>query len=138
MTPEQTAATAMLSHLSFGVRDLERAAAFYDRVLAPLGYRRVWASDDGIGFGPPGIADGLALFARPAEAAAPGPGFHLALIAPSRAAVDAFHAAALEAGGRDAGAPGLRPRYGPTYYAAFVVDPEGHKLEAVHQGLGPA
>ncbi|HEX8663267.1 MAG TPA: VOC family protein [Beijerinckiaceae bacterium] len=128
----------MLSHLSFGVRDLERAAAFYDRILAPLGYGRVWASDDGIGFGPPGVPDGLALFARPAEAAPPGPGFHLAFTAPSRAAVDAFHAAALEAGGRDAGAPGLRPHYGPTYYAAFVVDPEGHKLEAVHQDAEPA
>jgi catechol 2,3-dioxygenase-like lactoylglutathione lyase family enzyme len=64
---------------------------------------------------------------------APGPGFHLAFNAPSRAAVDAFHKAALSAGARDVGVPGLRPHYGATYYAAFVIDPDGYKLEAVHQ-----
>jgi catechol 2,3-dioxygenase-like lactoylglutathione lyase family enzyme len=133
----ETARTAMLSHLSFGVRDLERAAAFYDRILAPLGYARVWSSEKGVGFGPPSAADKLALFAWPAQAEPPGPGFHLAFAAPTRAAVDAFHAAALEAGGRDEGAPGLRPHYGPDYYAAFVIDPDGHKLEAVHQGADP-
>ena len=73
------------------------------------------------------------MFARPRDATPPGPGFHLAFTAPSRAAVDAFHAAAMEAGGRDEGAPGLRPRYGAAYYAAFVIDSDGHKLEAVHQ-----
>jgi catechol 2,3-dioxygenase-like lactoylglutathione lyase family enzyme len=64
---------------------------------------------------------------------APGPGFHLAFIAPSREAVDAFHAAALAAGAEDCGAPGPRPHYGETYYAAFVIDLDGYKLEAVHQ-----
>ena len=123
----------MLSHLSLGVADLVRSANFYDRALAPLGFVRVWTSLKGAGFGPPGGADRLALFARPTPAAPPGPGFHLALTAPSRAAVDAFHAAALAAGGTDAGPPGLRTQYSPSYYAAFVIDLDGHKLEAVHQ-----
>ena len=123
----------VLGHLSFGVANLERAGRFYDAVFAPLGFVRVWTEDTGIGFGEPGAGDKLALFARPGEARPPGPGFHLAFNAPSRAAVDAFHAAALAAGGSDAGAPGLRPQYSPTYYAAFVIDPDGHKLEAVHQ-----
>lgn len=122
----------MLGHLSFGVRDLDRATAFYDAALAPLGVVRVWANARGAGFGPPGGQDKLALFVAPG-ATSPGPGFHLAFDAPSRAAVDTFHAAALAAGGTDRGAPGLRPHYGATYYAAFVLDPDGHKLEAVHQ-----
>ena len=123
----------MISHLSFGVGDLARAAAFYERVLAPLGYVRLWGDDKGVGFGPPGGNDKLALFARPGTAQPPGPGFHLALAAPSRQAVDRFHALALAAGAADAGAPGLRAHYGPSYYAAFIVDPDGHKIEAVHQ-----
>jgi catechol 2,3-dioxygenase-like lactoylglutathione lyase family enzyme len=123
----------MLGHLSFGVEDLERAAGFYDRVLAPLGFVRVWSNERGAGFGPKGGGDKLALFARPGQVGPPGPGFHLAFDAPSRAAVDAFHAAAMAAGGRDAGAPGPRPHYSATYYAAFVIDLDGYKLEAVHQ-----
>lgn len=123
----------MLGHLSFGVDNLDRAAAFYDAILAPLGYVRVWTSPHAVGFGPPGGGDKLALFARPGQVVAPGPGFHLAFDAPSREAVDVFHAAALAAGGSDDGGPGLRPKYSPTYYAAFVRDPDGYKLEAVHQ-----
>jgi len=123
----------MLGHLSFGVEDLDRAAAFYDAILAPLGYVRVWTSPRGVGFGAPGGGDKLALFARPGQVVAPGAGFHLAFDAPSRAAVDGFHAAALAAGGADEGAPGPRPHYGPDYYAAFVRDIDGYKLEAVHQ-----
>jgi catechol 2,3-dioxygenase-like lactoylglutathione lyase family enzyme len=94
---------------------------------------RVWSNERGAGFGERGGGDKLALFARPGQTCTPGPGFHLAFDAPSRAAVDAFHAAAIGAGGADAGAPGPRPHYGATYYAAFVIDPDGHKLEAVHQ-----
>jgi predicted lactoylglutathione lyase len=75
----------------------------------------------------------LALFSKAGQVSAPGPGFHLAFAAPSRDAVDAFHAAALRAGGTDCGMAGLRPQYGATYYAAFVVDLDGHKLEAVHE-----
>jgi catechol 2,3-dioxygenase-like lactoylglutathione lyase family enzyme len=123
----------VLGHLSFGVADLERAGRFYDAVFAPLGVVRVWTEDAGIGFGEPGQGDKLALFAKPGEVRPPGPGFHLAFNAPDRAAVDAFHAAALTAGGNDAGPPGERRHYGPTYYAAFVIDPDGYKLEAVHQ-----
>ena len=120
----------MLSHLSFGVQDLERAAAFYEAALAPLSVVCVWRNARGVGFGSPGQEDRLAIFGRPGEARAPGAGFHICFAAPSRDAVDAFHAAALAAGGTDAGAPGLRPRYGADYYAAFVFDLDGHKLEA--------
>jgi catechol 2,3-dioxygenase-like lactoylglutathione lyase family enzyme len=123
----------MLSHLSFGVEDLARATAFYEAALAPLGYVCVWRNERGSGFGAPGGNDKLALFAKPGKARAPGDGFHLCFEAKKQAAVAAFHAAALAAGGTDAGAPGLRAHYSPTYYAAFVIDPDGHKLEAVHQ-----
>ncbi len=123
----------MLGHLSFSVGDLARSAEFYDRILAPLGYLRVWSNRRGVGFGEKGVGDKLALFVQPGRALAPGPGFHLACAAPSRDAVDAFHAEALRAGGRDCGAPGPRPQYGATYYAAFVLDPDDYKLEAVHQ-----
>jgi catechol 2,3-dioxygenase-like lactoylglutathione lyase family enzyme len=123
----------MLSHLSFGVANLARAGAFYDAVLRPLGYVRAWEGEHGIGDGPPGGNDKLALFAQDGPVTPPGAGFHLALAAPSCAAVDAFHAEALRLGGRDDGRPGLRPDYSPTYYAAFVFDLDGYKLEAVHQ-----
>ena len=123
----------MLGHLSFGVEDLARAATFYDAVMAPIGWVRVWDSPKGVGYGPPGKGDKLALFARPGQVVAPGAGFHLAFDAPDRVAVDAFHRAAMAQGGRDLGAPGLREHYGPTYYAAFVLDPDGYKIEAVHQ-----
>jgi catechol 2,3-dioxygenase-like lactoylglutathione lyase family enzyme len=123
----------VLGHLSFGVNDLDRAATFYDRILAPLGFVQVWSNPNGVGFGEKGKGDKLALFPKPGQAVAPGPGFHLAFNAPSREAVDAFHAAAMAAGGTDCGAPGLRPHYSPTYYAAFVTDLDGYKLEAVHQ-----
>jgi len=123
----------MLGHVSFGVSDLGRSTAFYDAVLAALGCERVWTGERGVGYAEPGEGDKLNLFQRSATASAPGPGFHIAFNAPSRAAVDAFHAAALAHGGQDQGAPGLRERYSPTYYAAFVLDPDGYKLEAVNQ-----
>lgn len=130
MRPEHA---GMLGHLSFGVNDLDRAAAFYDQILAPLGFVRIRTNSKGVGFGKKGGGDKLALFAKPQQVIAPGPGFHLAFNAPSREAVDAFHAAAVSAGGTDCGAPGLRPHYGVAYYAAFVIDLDGYKLEAVHQ-----
>ncbi|HVJ53602.1 MAG TPA: VOC family protein [Aliidongia sp.] len=123
----------MLGHLSFGVADLARAMAFYDAVLAELGQVRVWDGPEAAGYGPAGGNDKLALFLQSGPVTPPGPGFHLALVAPSREAVDRFHAAALRTGGTDLGGPGLRPHYGPSYYAAFVLDPDGHKLEAVCQ-----
>lgn len=123
----------MLGHISFGVEDLDRATKFYDRALQPLGMVRVWSTERSAGWGPHGKGDLLAIFLHADKAHAPGPGFHLAFNAPDRHSVDAFHAAAVKAGGTDDGAPGLREKYSPTYYAAFVIDPDGHKLEAVHQ-----
>jgi catechol 2,3-dioxygenase-like lactoylglutathione lyase family enzyme len=123
----------VIGHLSLGVFDLARAVRFYDAVLAPVGMVRVWADATAAGYGPPGGNDKLALKRQKQPVVPPGPGFHLAFDAPTREAVDRFHAAALVQGGRDAGAPGLRPHYGPSYYAAFVFDPDGHKLEAVCQ-----
>jgi len=118
----------VLSHVSFGVEDLARSVAFYDAVLAPLGQVRVWTVATGAGYGLPGGPDKLALFERPGTHAA-GPGFHLALFASTEKAVQDFHAAALAHGGVDEGPPGARPHYGEGYYAAFVRDPDGHKLE---------
>ena len=132
----------MLHHLSLGVVDIERAAAFYDATLAPLGYVRVWSdlrpgqAGQAVGYGEPGGGDRLALKQVPPGLPLAMPGFHLAFTARSHDAVDEFHAAALRAGGRDNGAPGLREHYGADYYAAFVVDPEGHRLEAVCRGAG--
>jgi catechol 2,3-dioxygenase-like lactoylglutathione lyase family enzyme len=126
----------MLHHLSLGALDIDRAARFYDALLAPLGYVRVWSDlrpgedEQAVGYGPPGSGDKLCI--KQVTAPVPViPGFHLAFAAESRSAVQAFHAAALAAGGRDNGPPGLRPDYGEHYYAAFVVDPEGYRLEAV-------
>jgi catechol 2,3-dioxygenase-like lactoylglutathione lyase family enzyme len=125
------AAGSPLHHISLGVADLDRAGRFYDAALAPLGMVRVWTVATGIGYGPPGGGDKLALKLRPQRPAHADPGFHLAFAAPTRDAVAQFHAAALAHGGRDNGAPGLRPHYGPHYFAAFVFDPDGHAVEAV-------
>ena len=123
----------LLGHVSFGVSDLGRSGAFYDAAMRALGYARVYTSGEAIGYGAPGSgADRLLLIVQPGPVRPPGPGFHLAFIAPDRAAVDRFHAAALMEGGVDQGAPGLRPRYGPDYYAAYVLDPDGYRLEAKH------
>lgn len=120
----------MLHHVSFGVADLQRAAAFYDAALSALGYRRVYVAADAVGYGIEDGKDKLLLKAR-AETHAPGPGFHMAFTAGSRKAVDDFHYAGMRAGGVDNGAPGPRPHYGPHYYAAFLIDPDGHRIEAV-------
>lgn len=120
----------MLHHISLAVADLGTASAFYDAIFLPLGYTRVWSFEDAVGYGPPGGGDKLALKKRPAPTI-PSDGFHLAFSAPSEDAVAAFHAAALRHGGRDNGPPGLRPQYGPGYFAAFVIDPEGHRIEAI-------
>jgi len=121
----------MLHHISFGVTNLERSAAFYDATLSALGYVRVWADETAVGYGHPGGDDKLAIKLQSVKAVPPGPGFHLAFSAPSREAVALFHAEALKNGGTDNGAPGLRPDYGDNYYAAFVVDPDGYRVEAV-------
>jgi catechol 2,3-dioxygenase-like lactoylglutathione lyase family enzyme len=127
----------MLHHISFGVSNIERAATFYDAALAPLGYVRVWEdlrpgeADQAVGYGIAGGGDKLALKFRPEEQRPPGPGFHLALASPSRQGVVDFYEAAIQHGAMDNGAPGLRPHYGPHYFAAFVIDPDGHHIEAV-------
>lgn len=120
----------MLHHISLGVRNLAHAGAFYDAALGALGFRRVFEDETAVGYGLVDGQDLLCLKLR-ADAVPPGPGFHLAFSAPSRAAVDAFHAAALRVGGHDNGAPGLRPDYGDNYYAAFLVDSDGHRIEVV-------
>lgn len=125
----------MLDHIGVSVTDLKRALAFYDRALAPLGIGRVMSFPDegepqGVGYG----ADRKPFFWVSAHGPASGP-IHVAFAAPDQAAVRAFHAAALAAGGRDNGAPGLRVEYHPTYYGAFVLDPDGNNLEAVNHGF---
>jgi N-acetylglutamate synthase len=126
----------MLHHISLGAQNIERAARFYDAALEPLGYVRVWSDlrpgeeEQAVGYGPVGSGDMLAI-KQVSQPVPQMPGFHLAFAAPTRAAVAAFHAAALAAGGTCNGPPGLRPDYGSHYFAAFVVDPEGHRLEAV-------
>ena len=119
----------MFNHVSVGIRDLDQASRFYDAVLGALGYRRTFSESFGCAWGVE-WPEFWAQLPDSGEAIA-GNGTHVAFIAPSREAVDRFHAAALAAGGSDAGAPGPRD-YTPDYYAAFVRDPDGNKLEAVH------
>lgn len=119
----------MLDHVSIGVRDLARTRRFYDAALAPLGYRCLYADAATLGYGAGTAALWLNRVERPVPAD-PGSGLHLCFAAPGREGVEAFHAAALATGGADNGAPGPRPDYGPGYYAAFVVDPDGYRLEA--------
>ncbi len=121
----------MLHHLSFGVMDLECSAAFYDAALSPLGYVRVWTDLTAVGYGFPGGGDKFAIKLSGGDAVAPGAGFHVAFAAPSRESVARFYEAALRHGGKDNGAPELCPEYGEHYYAAFVIDPDGYRIEAV-------
>jgi len=120
----------MFDHISLGVRDLQRARRFYDAALAPLGLAALSVGDDSLGYGRDAVGLWLLRTASPIPAD-PRSGLHVCFPAPSRAAVDAFHRAGLAAGGGDNGAPGLRADYGPTYYAAYVVDPDGYRLEAL-------
>src|SRR5687767_3718618 len=111
----------MYDHIGLKVKDLDASVRFYTAALAPLGYELCSRDDSGAGFGPKGAP---ALWLYPAKAT--GPGTHVAFTAKSRKAVDAFHAAGREAGGKDHGAPGLREDYSATYYAAFLLDPDGN------------
>jgi catechol 2,3-dioxygenase-like lactoylglutathione lyase family enzyme len=131
----------MLHHISIGITQIERAVAFYDTALRPIGYVRVWsdlrAGKEGqaVGYGPPGGEDMFALKQVSSLGEDSMLGLHVAFAATSRQAVVEFHAAALLAGGTDNGPPGLREHYGPSYFAAFVIDPEGYRLEAVCKGV---
>lgn len=119
----------MIDHLSLGVRDLAASRRFYDAALSPLGYRCLSADDQSLGYGRKSAVLWLLRVNRPV-AADPRSGLHICLLAPDAASVAAFHAAALEHGGADNGAPGPRPDYGAGYIAAFVTDPDGYRLEA--------
>lgn len=119
----------MIDHVSIGVRDIAKAGGFYDAALAPLGYKRLFDSAEALGYG----ADSPKLWVMRAERpvpADPASGLHFCFAAANRAAVDRFHTAAVKAGGRDNGKPGVRKDYGDNYYAAFVTDPDGYRLEA--------
>lgn len=128
----------MIDHITIGVADFKRATAFYDRALAPLGVSRLFdvPSEQSGGVPVTGYGDGRPWFWLAGERPVTGL-LHIAFQAASRSEVDAFHAAALAAGGRDNGAPGLRPHYHADYYGAFVFDPDGHNIEAVcHAPMG--
>jgi catechol 2,3-dioxygenase-like lactoylglutathione lyase family enzyme len=118
-------APAFIDHLTLPVRDLAASRTFYETALEPFGVRVV-ESEVGIGFGPKGAEDFYIAQGEP-----PPDPLHLAFAAPERGMVDAFHAAAVAAGGRDNGEPGPRPKYHEHYYAAYVIDPDGHNVEAV-------
>jgi catechol 2,3-dioxygenase-like lactoylglutathione lyase family enzyme len=116
----------MFDHVGLGVSDLAASKAFFLQALQPLGVIVAMEGPYGVGLGQNGKPS-LWLHETPDK---PTP-LHLAFAAASRAQVDAFHAAALAAGGKDNGAPGLRPHYHPNYYGAFVIGPDGHNVEAV-------
>ena len=118
---------ATLGHVKLPVSDLGDSRDFYLAALAPLGFELVYDGPSSLGFGPPPYE-----FFAVEVTSGPIHDVHVAFNAADHAMVDAFHGAALAAGGRDNGPPGLRP-YGKNYYAAFVLDPDGHNIEAVHQ-----
>ncbi len=116
----------MIDHTGVTVIDVANSKAFYQAALAPLGYEAIMEFDDAVGFGVPPKPDFWI-----GKAALSGTAVHVAFHADTRAQVDAFHRAAMAAGGRDNGPPGLRPHYHASYYAAFVLDPDGNNIEAV-------
>jgi catechol 2,3-dioxygenase-like lactoylglutathione lyase family enzyme len=115
----------MYDHIGLKVKDVGAAVRFYEAALASVGYALCSRDDSSAGLGPLGAPD-LWLYTGVS-----GAGVHIAFRAANRAAVDRFHTAGLEAGGRDHGAPGLRTDYSPDYYAAFLLDPDGNNVEAV-------
>jgi len=119
----------MIDHIGLGVSDYARSKAFYLAALAPLGYGLVMEVREAGGHAGFGVGGKPDFWISPGKATTAGA--HVAFAAPDRATVRAFHQAALDAGGRDNGPPGLRPQYHPTYYGAFVLDPDGHNVEAV-------
>ncbi len=117
----------MIDHVGYEVGDLQRSAPFYDAVLYALGARRMLESEHAVAYGVNGPEVWIVVRGRP-----PRPGYgHLALQASGKAAVDAAHAAGLAHGGEDDGAPGQRPQYGRRYYAAYLRDPDGLRIEVV-------
>ncbi|HLT78642.1 MAG TPA: VOC family protein [Ferrovibrio sp.] len=123
----------MFDHVSIGVRNLQAAGRFYDRVLRPLGFTRLYDKHDTLGYGVRAPQFWLSETETPVPAD-PRSGLHICFRAETRDAVNAFHAIALAEGASDNGAPGLRPQYAPNYYGGFVIDPDGYRLEAVCYG----
>lgn len=127
----------MIHHLSIGVSDILASGDFYDAILTPLGYIRAFEDlrpgekHQAIGYGYEIDKDLFAIKERFASDLAPGPGFHLAFTASSKAAVDEWHARGIELGAADRGAPKTWTEFGPNYYAAYLTDPDGWQLEAV-------
>jgi catechol 2,3-dioxygenase-like lactoylglutathione lyase family enzyme len=119
----------MFDHVSIGVSDIARSKKFYDAALRPLGFSRLSDGESSLGYGEKAVQLWLGATEKPVKADRES-GLHFCFAAKDRAAVDAFHAAALNAGGKDNGKPGLRADYGPKYYAAFAIDPDGYRLEA--------
>jgi len=119
----------MLDHVSIGVRDIAAARRFYDAALKPLGYDCLSHDAGSLGYGRERVAFCISASEHPVPSDATS-GLHFCFTAPTRQSVDAFHAAAVGAGGRDNGKPGLRPDYDPNYYAAFATDPDGYRIEA--------
>jgi catechol 2,3-dioxygenase-like lactoylglutathione lyase family enzyme len=124
----------MIDHTGIRTLDLDRSVRFYERALAPLGYVVAKRIPHAAGFGVPGPSGDPGGDFWIGEAEPHTPRNHVAFSARSRAEVEAFHAAALAAGGTDNGKPGLRPVYHARYYAAFVLDPDGYNIEAVFHG----
>jgi catechol 2,3-dioxygenase-like lactoylglutathione lyase family enzyme len=123
----------MFDHVSVGVRDIAKAKAFYDAALKPLGLTCLSADETSLGYGRKAVGLWVIAAERPVPDD-PKSGLHFCFAAPSAQSVAAFHKAAISAGGRDNGKPGVRKDYGPDYYAAYVFDPDGYRLEAVHLG----
>jgi catechol 2,3-dioxygenase-like lactoylglutathione lyase family enzyme len=123
----------MLDHVSLGVSDLVRSRRFYDAVLRPLGLVRIvnFGADRGSDYGTAPGSLGVEFTITVEQAAGPSQGMHLCFRARDREAVGEFHRLALANGGRDDGVPGLRPHYHASYYGGFVLDPDGHRIEAV-------
>jgi catechol 2,3-dioxygenase-like lactoylglutathione lyase family enzyme len=119
----------MIAHISIGARDVAKARTFYDEALKPLGYTCLSPGEDSLGYGAKDPEFWILGTQHPVPADDRS-GLHICFTAPTRAAVDAFHKAAMQAGGKDNGKPGLRADYGPNYYAAFAVDPDGYRIEA--------
>jgi catechol 2,3-dioxygenase-like lactoylglutathione lyase family enzyme len=119
----------MFDHISIGVRDLARTKRFYDSALAPLGYRRLYEGASGLGYGRDAVALWIGVTDHPVTPD-PASNLHFCFSAPTRQSIEEFHAAALCSGGADNGGPGVRAEYNPDYYAAFVVDPDGYRIEA--------
>jgi catechol 2,3-dioxygenase-like lactoylglutathione lyase family enzyme len=124
--------TLVVDHVLFVVRDLGASRAFFSAALEPLGFLVVYEQEDGLAFGVKGSDDFAVHLGKPGEATTTAA--HVAFVAEDREAVDAFFAAATAAGGREKHRPGVRPEYHAGYYAAFVYDPDGNNIKAVHHG----